>query len=30
VCEEVVSLPMHPFLADADIARIAGAIRGVK
>ena len=30
VCEEVVSLPMHPFLKDSEIGQIADAIRGVK
>jgi UDP-2-acetamido-2-deoxy-ribo-hexuluronate aminotransferase len=30
VCEEVVSLPMHPFLTDAEIDRITSAIKAVK
>lgn len=30
VCEEVVSLPMHPFLTDAEVGQIAAAVRGVK
>jgi dTDP-3-amino-3,4,6-trideoxy-alpha-D-glucose transaminase len=30
VCDEVVSLPLHPALADADVARVAAAVAGAR